>query len=125
MAEEKQAGDPANKRHEPQGVFRKAQQLDHRKLGPEEERRRNLDVVERFEQMRKAAIEEVGGQHRLVFPEWEPQHVADGPCRQADQQEGHEPLGLPLGREQFGVVFPGADVSIAQRAGEVRVVGGF
>ena len=103
VAEEEQAGDPANKRHEPQGVFRKAQQLDDRKLAPEEQGRRDLDVVQRFEQIEIAAVEEVGGQHRLVFPQGKPQQVADRPCRQSDEEEGQEPLGLPLGREQFGV----------------------
>ncbi len=125
VAEEEQAGDSANEGHKPQGVFRKAQQFDDRELAPEEQRRRDLDVVQRFEHLPKTAVEEIGGQHGLVFPQGEPQHVADRPCRNSDEQESQQPLGLSLGREQFGVGSQRGLFQAGEGAEMMRVVGGF
>ena len=60
---------PLSQREQPERPLRKTQKPDRRQLDPEEQRRADLAVVQRPEQVEVAAAEEVDGDERLVPPE--------------------------------------------------------
>ena len=95
-----QAAQSAEERNQPQGIFIEAQEFDERQLPPKEQRRSDLAVVQRLEQLAVAAVEQIRREHGLVFPEGESQQVAGQAERQPDEHEGQQPSPLGPGRKQ-------------------------
>ena len=59
VAEEKHARQPADEWKEAEGPFGESPQVDDESLGPEEQRRGDLPIIQRFEKLSISAINEV------------------------------------------------------------------
>ena len=66
---EKHARQPADEWKEAEGPFGESPQVDDESLGPEEQRRGDLPIIQRFEKVSISAINEVDGQEALIGPE--------------------------------------------------------
>ena len=81
------------KREQPKRPLGEAQELHQRQLGPQEEDRADLPIVERPEQVEVVAADEVDRDESLVPPERVVHRVADEPKQHA---QNHERPGRPL-----------------------------